>query len=118
MIKILHNNLIIDISKNEKYVKYSPQFKRFISCEKDFANGILGSDNDTVYHLAGKINNFPIEVKTVTVQTISEEEYEHLSSEIVLKNTEKADLKKEVDDLKQMVQQQNDLIQQLISKLS
>jgi len=118
MIKILHNNLIIDINKNEKYVKYNPQTKRLISCEKDFANGILGSDDDTVYHLAGKINNFPTEVKTVNVQIISEEEYERLSTEIILKNTERADLKKEVDDLKQMVQQQNDLIQQLLNKLS
>ena len=118
MIKILHNNMIIDISKKEKYVKYSPQAKRFISCEKDFANGIIGSDNNTIYHLSGKPNNFPIELKTVTIQNISEEEYDRLSTEIILRNTKDADLKKEVDDLKQMVQQQNDLIQQLLNKLS
>lgn len=118
MIKILHNNMIIDISKSERYVKYSPQTQRFISCTKDFANGVMGSDNDTVYHLSGRIKNFPIELKTVTVKSISEEEYERLSTEIVLRNTKEADLKKEVDDLKQMVQQQNDLIQQLISKLN
>ena len=110
--------MIIDISKSERYVKYSPQTQRFISCTKDFANGVMGSDNDTVYHLSGRIKNFPIELKTVTVKSISEEEYERLSTEIVLRNTKEADLKKEVDDLKQMVQQQNDLIQQLISKLN
>ena len=93
MVKILHNNMIIDINKNEKYVKYSPQTQRFISCTKDFANGIMGSDNDTVYHLFGRIKNFPIELKTVTVQTISEEEYERLSTEIVLRTTKEADLK-------------------------
>ena len=118
MIKILHNNIIIDISKNERYVKYSPQTQRFISCAKDFANGIMGSNNDIVYHLSGRIKNFPVELKTVTVQPISEEEYERLSTEIILRNTREADLKKEVDSLKEMIYQQNNLIQQLLNKLN
>ena len=118
MIKILHNIMIIDISKKERYVKYSPKTQRFISCSKDFANGIIGSDNNTIYHLFGKVKNFPIDLKTVTVQSISEEEYERLSTEIILRTTKEADLKKEVEDLKQMIHQQNDLIQQLLSKLS
>ena len=117
MVKIIHNNLIIDISKNEKYVKYIPQSQRFISCEKGFANGILGSDNNIIYHLSGTIKNFPTELKTVIVQTVSEEEYDRLSSQIVLQNTKEADLKTEVDGLKKMIAEQNDLIQQLIQKL-
>ena len=117
MVKISHNNLIIDISKNEKYVKYIPQTQRFISCDKSFANGILGSDNNNIYHLSGTVKNFPAELKTVTVQPISEEEYERLSAQIVLQNTKEADLKAEVDGLKKMIAEQNDLILQLIQKL-
>lgn len=118
MIKIIQNNIIIDISKNEKYVRYLPQTKRFISSTKDFANAIIGSDNNTVYHLAGTPKNFPTELKTVQVQRINEEEYSRLSSQFLLQNTKESDLKAEVDNLKQMITQQNDLIQQLLQKLS
>lgn len=118
MVKIIYNNMIIDISKNEKYVKYMPQTKRFISSTKGFANAIIGSDNNTVYHIAGTPKNFPTELKTVQTQRINEEEYNQLSSQILLQNTKEADLKAEVDSLKQMITQQNDLIQQLLNKLS
>lgn len=118
MIKIIHNNLIIDLNTQERYVRYLPQSKRFITSKKETANGIIGSDSNTVYHLNGTVKNFPTELKTVTVQQISEEEYEKLSTQLMFEKTQQSDLKQEVDTLKQLVQQQNDLIQQLLNKFS
>lgn len=118
MIKIIYNNMILDINKNERYVKYIPEVNRFISTSKDFANGVLGSDNNTVYHLAGTYNNFIINTKTVRVEVISEEEYEEIASKMIIQKTEESNLKVEVEELKQMVNQQNFLIQQLLEKLS
>ena len=45
MIKILYNNMVLDINKNERYVRYIPEINRFVSSSRDSANGILGSDN-------------------------------------------------------------------------
>lgn len=118
MIKIIYNNMILDINKNERYVKYIPEVNRFISTSKDFANGVLGSDNNTVYHLAGTPNNFIINTKTVRVEVISEKEYEEIASKMIIQKTEESNLKVEVEELKQMVNQQNFLIQQLLEKLS
>lgn len=119
MIKIINNNLVIDLCSQERYLKYLPYQKRFVEVKKYLANAVLGSDNNTVYHLFGTPYNFPEEIKTVEIYEITQEEYDKLQATSILQNSkETIDLKKEVDDLKQMVQQQNDLIQQLISKLN
>ena len=118
MVKILHNNLIIDLCSNERYLKYSPEQQRFIEVKRYCANAILGSDGNTVYHLVGTPYNFPNEIKTVLVEKITQLEYDQISSRMMLQKTEEEDLRKEVNDLKQMVSQQNDLIQQLLNKLS
>jgi hypothetical protein len=52
------------------------------------------------------------------VEKITQLEYDQISSRMMLQKTEEEDLRKEVNDLKQMVSQQNDLIQQLLNKLS
>lgn len=119
MLKIVHNNLIIDLCNQERYLKYLPHQKRFIEVKKYMANALLGSDNNTVYHLFGTPYNFPKEIKTVEIYNITQEEYEKLRTTIVLQNSQEAvDLKKEVDNLKDLVVQQNTLIQQLLEKLS
>lgn len=118
MIKIIYNNMILDINKNERYVKYIPEVNRFISTSKDFANGVLGSDNNTVYHLLGKINNFPYQTKTVTVEQIGQEEFNAIAGKLFLQQEEENQLKEDVKNLKEMITQQNFLIQQLLEKLS
>ena len=119
MVKIINNNLIIDLCSQERYLKYFPNQQRFIEVKKYMANAILGSDNNTVYHLAGTPYTFPEEVKTVEIQTISQEEYERLHSTLILQNSQEAsELKKEVESLKNLVAQQSSLLQQLLEKLS
>ena len=119
MIKIVNNNLIIDLCPQERYLKYLPSQNRFIEVKKYMANAILGSDNNTVYHLIGSPYNFPNEIKSVSVYSITQEEFDKLQATTILQNSQEAiDLKKEVDSLKDLVFQQNTLIQQLLEKLS
>ena len=87
--------------------------------KKYMANAVLSSDNNTVYHLIGTPYNFPNEIKTVQVYEIGQEEFERLQATTMLQNSkETIDLKREVDSLKDLVVQQNTLIQQLLEKLS
>lgn len=119
MLKIIHNNIVIDLCTNERYLKYLPHQGRFIEVKKYMANAILGSDNNTVYHLVGTPYTFPSEIKTVEAYDISAEEYEKLQATSILQNSQETiNLKKEVDSLKDMVERQNLLIEQLLNKLS
>lgn len=118
MVKILHNNLIIDLCHSVIYMKYLTEQQRFINVERYCANAILGSDHNTVYHLEGTPYTFPNKIKTVRAVEIDDIEYDKINSQLMLEKTEAEDLRKEVNDLKQMVSQQNDLILQLLQKLS
>lgn len=118
MVKILYNNMILDIVKNEHYVRYVPEIDRFISSSRGSANGVLSSDNNTVYHLLGTTNNFLHKTKTVTVQQIGQEEFFQLAGKFLAQSEEDNQLREDVASLKQMVSQQNFLIQQLLEKLS
>ena len=118
MLKIIHNNITIDLCQNERYLKYLPQQQRFIEVKRYMANAILASDNNTVYHIFGTPYNFPNEIKTVHAYEITQEEYDKLQATTLLQNSkETIDLKKEVDSLKDMVARQNLLIEQLLNKL-
>ncbi len=119
MIKIIHNKLIIDLCKEERYLKYLPQSNHYIEVKRYMANAVLGSDGNTIYHLMGTPYTFQDEVKTVEIYNISQEEYDKLQIIGTLQNSQETlNLKKEVDDLKVLVTQQNALIQQLLQKLS
>ena len=118
MIKILHNNLIIDVCVQENYLRYLPNHKRFISVDRNIANAVIGSDNNTIYHLKNTPYTFLDEYKTVEVVEIDEKEYFKLTSQSIVKPKEKNSLASEVNLLKQLVFQQNSLIQQLLSKLN
>lgn len=119
MVKIIYNNITIDICSKERYLKYLPSQNRFIEVKKYMANAILGSDNNTVYHLMGSPYNFPNEIKSVSVYSITQEEFDKLQATTILQNSQETiNLKKEVDDLKEMVARQNLLIEQLLNKLS
>ena len=115
----MNNNLVIDLCPQERYLKYLPQQQRFIEVKKYMANAVLGSDNNTVYHLIGTPYTFPKEIKSVQTYNISQEEFDKLQATTILQNSQETiELKKEVEDLKALVAQQNSLIQQLLEKLT
>lgn len=119
MIKIIHNNIVIDLCPSERYLKYLPGQNRFVEVKKYMANAVLGSDNNTVYHILGTPYNFPNEIKSVSIYSITQEEFDKLQATTVLQNSQETiNLKKEVDALKEMVARQNSLIEQLLNKLN
>lgn len=118
MLKVVHNNVIIDVCPQERYLKYLEPQNRFVEVKKYMANALLGSDGNTVYHLNGTPYNFPNDIKSVKVYTIDEKEKDNIYATNLLQNSQTDDsLKKEVSDLKDVVAQQNLLIQQLLAKL-
>lgn len=117
MKKVVYNNLIIDLCKNERYLKYLPNQQHFVETKSYCANSFLGSDGNTVYHLQGTPYNFKEQIKTVTLQDVDEKEYKKLSSQIVLQNSDQNKMQSEINELKTMVAQQNELIQKLLDKL-
>lgn len=119
MIKIVRNNLIIDVCAGENYLRFLPNHKRFLSVERSLANAVVGSDNNTIYHIQDTPYNFLNEIESVQVYEISEEEYNKLTLSVVTKESQSAkNLKEEVEGLKSLINRQNNLIQQLLEKLS
>ena len=118
MIKIVHNNLTIDICKEARYLKYLPHQKRFVEVKKYMANAVLGSDGNTIYHLSGTTKIQDKELKEVFTQEIEKEEFDKLKSSLTIYDVnEVSEIKKEMDDLKQMITSQNALICQLLEKI-
>ena len=117
MKKVIYNNLIIDLCRDSRYLKYLPQQRRFIEAKPYCANAFLGSDKNTVYHLYGTPYNFDEQIKTVLVQDVDEKEFERLSTQLMLQNFEQDKLKQEMNELKNMVAEQNALIAKLLEKL-
>lgn len=117
MIKIIHNNLVIDLCREERYLKYLPQQNHYIEVKKYLANAILGSDGNTIYHIAGTPYNFNEELKSVVIIPIGEEEFNRLSKSVLITSQEAINLREEVNDLKELVKQQSLLLQELIKKI-
>lgn len=117
MIKIVRNNLIIDVCVGENYLRFLPNHKRFLSVERSLANAVVGSDNNTIYHLKGTPYNFNDEYKTVEVVEIDEKEYLKLTQNEITKVEPSSSLQSQMNNLKQLVYKQNELIRQLIKKL-
>lgn len=124
MYKIIYNNMIIDVMKKLRYVRYLTKSDRFVGTDRLAATGILASDGDEVYHLEGKPYNFPSKVKTVRVEQIDQEEFDRLTSQIVAQ--EKAlmpskELQSQIDALAAMVGQlsaQNQTLMQQIEEIT
>lgn len=78
---------------------------------------MLGSDQNTIYHIKNTDYNFNSDLKSVYFEEIDKEEYDKLTKEIQVKK-ENTDLEKEVVDLKILVSKQTQLIEQLLNRLT
>ena len=116
--KVLHNNMLIDLLTGIEYVRYLPKQKRLVMTDSQSANGIMGSDHNTVYHLFGKPNTFDQSVRTVEVYEISEEEFGRLSLEFSVAREENASLHAEVKRLRQQLSNQSIMLDMILAKLS
>ena len=78
MYKILYNNQVVDVLEDICFIKCLPESQKIIKVDKRQANGIMASDGDTIYHLAGTPNTFKDEKMSVRYFEIDEEEYKKI----------------------------------------
>lgn len=117
MYKLVSNNMVVDLLSTVCYVRYLPSQSRLIITDRQSANGVMGSDKDTLFHLDGTPNTFEDTVETVRVVEITNEEYDKLNAEFVFQSQKQASLESEVSELKSMVEKQNIILEKLIEKL-
>lgn len=116
--KVMFNNMVVDLLTEARWVRYLPNSKRLVATDSQAANGIMGSDHDTVYHLFGKPYTFDKEVKTVEVIKIDGVEYEKLRGQFMLQQQENESMKKEICSLREQLSSQEALLQAILAKLS
>lgn len=117
MYKIMYNNMVVDLAKKLHYVRYLKNSKRWIGTDSQSAHGIMGSDGNTVYHLQGRKCTCPEELKIVEVYEISDEEYAALEAQSAIQRKENEELRNEIKDLREQLNEQNSLLQQILAKL-
>lgn len=116
--KVMYNNMVIDLLNEVCWVRYLPNSKRLIATDSQAANGIMGSDHNTVYHIFGKPYTFDKEIKTVEVVKIDVKEYDMLKSQSMLQKQENDALRNEIGILKAQLNSQEALLQAILAKLS
>lgn len=116
--KIMYNNMVIDLLNEVRWVRYLPNSKRLVATDSQAANGVMGSDHDTVYHIFGKPYTFANEVKTVEVVKIDALEYDRLQTQFMLQKQENDAMKNEMNNLRAQLSSQEALLQAILAKLS
>lgn len=76
--KVIKNRNVIDVLSSIQFVKFQLKHKTLLLCNEDEAEGILSSTGDTAYHLSS-LNPFPTDdFATVSLEKITEHEYNQL----------------------------------------
>lgn len=86
MYKLICNDVIVDVLKEVKYIRYLSKYNKFVLTDKSSAHGVYGSDNKTIYIFEGKLdcpqNNH---WKIVKMQKINDDEYLNLYDKLLNK---------------------------------
>lgn len=117
MYKLMCNNMVVDLLKEIQYVRYMKNSKRWIGTDSQSANGVMGSDGNTVYHLQGRKCVCPEELKMVEIFPIELEEYEVLANQFAIQRKENEELRNELKDLRNQLNTQNELLQKILARL-
>ena len=101
--KLLNNEIVVDVLDTLQYVRYLAKSKRWVLTDAQSAHGVRGSDQNTIYFLEGR--NCPCESEKVfvRVEEIDEAEYLRFTNEIALRAKENAELRKEIDLLREQL---------------
>ena len=76
--KVIKNRNVVDVLSSIQFVKFQLKHKTLLFCNEEEAEGILSSTGDTAYHLSS-LNPFPVDdFATVTLEKITEHEYNQL----------------------------------------
>lgn len=78
--KVLKNNKVIDVLDNLIYLKWEPKHKTMILTDENFAQAILSSSKDDIWHVKGfyKVPVDEPKFETVELIEINKFEYEQL----------------------------------------
>ena len=109
--------MVVDLLKEARYVRYMKNSKRWIGTDSQSAHGIMGSNQNTIYLLEGKSCPCQDKMEAVQVIQIDEAEYELLSTNLKMYSKENENLKKEITELKEQLNEQNKLLQLILQKL-
>lgn len=115
--KLTENGIVLDLLTETKWIKYLPNLKCFVGTDKNSANSIMGSDNNTIYHIIGQPYNFSETLTSVSVEEISKKEYEDLSNQIKWQKTNNNSMKEEISSLRDQLAEQNFLLNTILKKL-
>lgn len=115
--KLMNNDIVVDLLKEIRYVRYLPKAKRWVMTDFLSAHGVMGSDYETIYYLEGRANAANGNNTRVHIETIDESEYFRLAEEIALRKKENEALYNEINNLKAQLNEQNSLLQQILAKL-
>lgn len=110
MYKVVFNNLIIDIMEKPRYTRFLSKSERVVGTDRLAATGVMSSNGEEIYHLEGKMNNYPEKLKTVQLIKIEKEEFERLKNQ-------KTETKEETL-IPTAVQNQIDALAVMVSQLS
>lgn len=76
--KIIKNNKVIDVLDKLTYLKWQPKNKIMLLSDEGEAQAILGSDNNTIWHVEG-LYDLPVDgYDTVDLVEIDQYEYKRL----------------------------------------
>lgn len=115
--KLMNGEIVVDLLRDAQYVRYLPRAKRWVNTDALSANGILGGDGDTVYHLYGRACACPENLIKVRPIQIEEAEFLALKSQMAASQAENKALRQEIDALKEQLDAQSSLLQQILAKL-
>lgn len=117
MYKLICNGMVVDILKEICYVRYLPKQGKLTITDRQSANGVMGSDKNTVYHLIGTPYTFADEVETVDVYEIDKDEFDKLHAEKAFQAQRQSSLEAKVSRLEAQMERQNMLLEKLINSL-
>lgn len=115
--KIMNGDMVVDLLREVRYVRYLPKSKRWINTDSQSANGIMNMDGNKIYHIAGRAISYPNEIISVKLVKIDEKEYEMLATQYAAQRRENENLRKEMDSLREQLNEQNALLQLILAKL-
>lgn len=76
--KVIKDNKVIDVLDHLTYLKWQPKNKIMLLSDLDEAQAILGSDNNTIWHVEG-FYDLPVEgYESVKLVEINKHEYDQL----------------------------------------
>ena len=116
--KLINGNMVVDLLREIRYVRYLPRSKRWINTDGMSANGVMGANGNIIYHINKRAISYPENIISVDIVEIKEDEYNYLAANASIQQEENKILHQEIDSLKAQINEQNFLLQQILAKLS